>query len=80
MLCITRNGSVYIFKKSRDKKPDDDDEDKVPERLWRVQSVINDIHNSILERSNEKLVNVEFYERYKLQDFTKLFTDNHTLL
>jgi hypothetical protein len=64
MLCITRNGSVYIFKKSRDKKPDDDDEDKVPERLWRVQSVINDIHNSILERSNELFIFDPTFEFY----------------
>lgn len=36
MLCITKNASVYIFKKVRDKRPDADEEDKVPERIWRV--------------------------------------------
>lgn len=64
MLCITRNGSVYIFKKLRLKKADDDDEDNVPEMIWRVQSVINDIHSSILERSRELFIFDPTFEFY----------------
>lgn len=64
MLCISNNGSVFIFKKKSLKFPDEKDDEIAPEIEWTVLSVINDIHISILERSKELFLFDPTFEYY----------------
>jgi hypothetical protein len=64
MLVISNNGSVFIFKKKGFVKLDEKDDEVVPEIEWDVHSVINDIHNSILHRSQELFLFDPTFEYY----------------